>query len=450
MGIKCGEKAIEQFFDWLTPKAARHPGWFILLPMLLTCMFLPGLWKVRVDDDLNYLYTPINGRGLVEKAEVERLYHMNFSTDFDQSHLIDIGFFARVLLIPTDKGDVFRSSHFEEVFRIHDTVMDTTITWKGKKWGYKQLCAKSKGECYQEKVLKLRDRLDWINNTEHCVKFPIVIHKTNWSYEFYGMSIGKPTLDNSSCVRAAKAMGIIYHLDSTSPGLREPILLWLDTFLETMRTFSSEYLDIERFTSESISQEIERTTLQGIYFFSLTILTVGSFAVGTCLMMDWVRSKPFIGIIAFIGTVQAFFISSGLLLYLGMGFISMNMSIPFIMAVTGIDAAGIGVDDAFVLLAAWRRTNLRDDVEKRLTTAYKQAGVSITVTSLTNLASFMAGCITPVRAVQIFCLYSSVSVIFTFFFQITFFAGCMTLLARAERRNLHSVTCLPIPPKSKA
>lgn len=46
--------------------------------------------------------------------------------------------------------------------------------------------------------------------------------------------------------------------------------------------------------------------------------------------------------------------------------------------------AAVGVDDVFVLISAWRRTPHNDPVDKRLAAALRDAGVSITVTSLTD------------------------------------------------------------------
>ena len=64
------------------------------------------------------------------------------------------------------------------------------------------------------------------------------------------------------------------------------------------------------------------------------------------------------------------------------------------------------MDDMFVLLAAWRRTRIQDDVEKRLGDTYAEAAVSITITSITDMISFFIGVTTPFPSVQIFCLYT--------------------------------------------
>ncbi|RWS25477.1 patched domain-containing protein 3-like protein [Leptotrombidium deliense] len=111
---------------------------------------------------------------------------------------------------------------------------------------------------------------------------------------------------------------------------------------------------------------------------------------------------------------------------------------------------GVGMDDAFVLLAAWRRTDPSLSVPERLGATYSEAAVSITITSITNFISFMIGVVTPFPSVRIFCLYTACAVLFTYVYHITFFGGCMAFFGHLEKRKLHAVVCVPVLPKSLA
>lgn len=68
----------------------------------------------------------------------------------------------------------------------------------------------------------------------------------------------------------------------------------------------------------------------------------------------------------------------------------------------------------FVMLAAWRRTSLQDEVSERMAQTYADAAVSITITSLTDMLAFLIGAINPFPCVQIFCLYTGKSVMLLF------------------------------------
>lgn len=112
--------------------------------------------------------------------------------------------------------------------------------------------------------------------------------------------------------------------------------------------------------------------------------------------------------------------------------------------------AGIGIDDTFVMLAAWRRTSVKLSVPERMGHMLSDAAVSITITSLTDIISFTIGIISPFPSVQIFCKYSGLAVLFIFVWHITFFAGCMAIMGYAEEKNLHSIFGYTVTPLSVA
>lgn len=69
---------------------------------------------------------------------------------------------------------------------------------------------------------------------------------------------------------------------------------------------------------------------------------------------------------------------------------------PFLILAVGMSISVIenhykfvkGVDDAFLMLGAWRMTDPRLPVHKRMGITMADAGASITVTSLTNFGCF--------------------------------------------------------------
>ncbi len=67
--------------------------------------------------------------------------------------------------------------------------------------------------------------------------------------------------------------------------------------------------------------------------------------------------------------ILASFAAFGLCMYIGVDFIGINLAAPFLML-------GIGIDDTFVILAAWRLTSVHDPVPLRMATAYREAAVS--------------------------------------------------------------------------
>ncbi|KAJ8375864.1 hypothetical protein SKAU_G00064440 [Synaphobranchus kaupii] len=75
----------------------------------------------------------------------------------------------------------------------------------------------------------------------------------------------------------------------------------------------------------------------------------------------------------------------------------------------------------FILISCWQQTNVHAKVEDRLADTYKEAAISITITTLTDVLAFYIGLITPFRSVQSFCLYTSSAILFCYIYSITFF-----------------------------
>jgi hypothetical protein len=64
------------------------------------------------------------------------------------------------------------------------------------------------------------------------------------------------------------------------------------------------------------------------------------------------------------------------------------------------------MDDCFVLLAFWTKTDRNLPVPERLRSTYKSAAVSITITTLTNSISFLIGYVSPFRGARLFSLFA--------------------------------------------
>lgn len=97
----------------------------------------------------------------------------------------------------------------------------------------------------------------------------------------------------------------------------------------------------------------------------------------------------------------------------------------------------MGLDDTFIMLAAWRKTNPAESVESRMGEALSEAAVSITITSLTDFLAFCAGAIVPLPAVRTFCICTGVAVLMDLFYQLTFCGSVMVLTGRREASNRH-------------
>ncbi|KAM4606705.1 patched domain-containing protein 3-like [Polymixia lowei] len=156
------------------------------------------------------------------------------------------------------------------------------------------------------------------------------------------------------------------------------------------------------------------------------------------MRLDCVRNKVWVAAFGVLSAGMAVLSSFGLLLYCGMPFSMTVATAPFLIL-------GIGVDDMFIMISCWQQTRVKDKVEDRMAATYKEAAVSITITTLTDALAFYIGLLTPFRSVQSFCMYTGTAVVFCFLYNITFFGAFLALNGRREKSNRHWFTCLKVP-----
>ena len=80
----------------------------------------------------------------------------------------------------------------------------------------------------------------------------------------------------------------------------------------------------------------------------------------------------------------------------------------------------------------------------------QDAALSITITSLTDILAFGIGAITEFRTVELFALYTGLSIFFAYIYCITFFAAAMVFSGWREEANRHCFTVSKVLSKKEA
>ena len=77
---------------------------------------------------------------------------------------------------------------------------------------------------------------------------------------------------------------------------------------------------------------------------------------------------------------------------------------------------------------------------------YKDAAVSITITSLTNILSFAIGMLLPsFKTVEIFCAYTTSGLMFVYILTLTIFGPCIILFNKLEKNEEKNEYQIPQP-----
>ena len=94
----------------------------------------------------------------------------------------------------------------------------------------------------------------------------------------------------------------------------------------------------------------------------------------------------------------------------------------------------LGIDDMFVIMQCWENV-VRDPTSKELPTPEKvglslrHAGVSITVTSLTDIFAFAAGALTRMPGLQSFCVCTAIGLASVYLLTVTWFTAWLAMCA---------------------
>ena len=107
--------------------------------------------------------------------------------------------------------------------------------------------------------------------------------------------------------------------------------MWETKFLEVMAETEFEHINFAYFASRTLEQELERNTHSVIPYFSISAAMMLVFVVLTCMMFDWVRSKPSLGFWGLVSAMMATGAAFGILMYLKVDFIGINLAAPFLM-----------------------------------------------------------------------------------------------------------------------
>ncbi|KAI8479819.1 Patched domain-containing protein 3 [Branchiostoma belcheri] len=442
MAFDCIDKIISRSFRQYGRFLARHPLPFLLLSILVAGGLGSGLYFLDTESSVEDLYTPDDGRGKTERAYVQQHFPTNDSTSFQATRLINLGRAANVIITSKASDDnVLSSTTLAAIDSLNTAIKGIQAEVSGKNYSHADLCSKWGTQCQ----VGGEDFLDFAlrKNDSTAISYPRT-DLPGGSAVFSAGTLGKPTLKTGTdVVEKAKSFRLDYYLRMDSPSDDKLSERWELAFLSYMAAFKSNFITVCYGTFGALESELAALTTSVIPLFSITFAVLITFSILSCMMLDMVRTKPWLGMLGVLSSGMAIVASIGLCLFCGVKFNSVVASMPFL-------ALGIGVDDLFVMLAAWRKTHPGGSVEERMGETYAEAAVSITITTVTDGLAFGIGAITPIPAVRIFCIFTLTAVIFDYLFQITFFGACMVYIGHREKGNRHATTCMRVPTPEEA
>uniref|UniRef100_A0A0G4G3I9 SSD domain-containing protein n=1 Tax=Chromera velia CCMP2878 TaxID=1169474 RepID=A0A0G4G3I9_9ALVE len=201
------------------------------------------------------------------------------------------------------------------------------------------------------------------------------------------------------------------------------------------------YISVTAYSTRSYDDAMKDSTIfkeEDFIRYSIITVIMCVYAVGvqfSSRLHEWKVIPSLAGCLA---TLLAYGGGTGLLYLCGLRHTGANMAVPFLVL-------GIGVDDFFVILGLYHLTaadnrTLRRQREgllavrprERLGLCMSEAGMSISLTTATDILGLAFGLGSPCYAIKNFCIFMIVSLFFGYVMCLTFFLGHLGIDARRE------------------
>eukprot|EP00448_Togula_jolla_P017809 CAMPEP_0170584290 /NCGR_PEP_ID=MMETSP0224-20130122/8611_1 /TAXON_ID=285029 /ORGANISM="Togula jolla, Strain CCCM 725" /LENGTH=883 /DNA_ID=CAMNT_0010907717 /DNA_START=89 /DNA_END=2740 /DNA_ORIENTATION=+ len=195
--------------------------------------------------------------------------------------------------------------------------------------------------------------------------------------------------------------------------------------------FFTVYPNFQRSFSDAFGSVISGDVglINGAFLIMIVYMTIN--LGGLC---HKINSRILLALGSMVSIVLAGASGYGLSSWLQFEYTPVHSVLPFVIL-------GIGVDDSFVIMNAFDRTDKSLSTVERMAQALSHAGVSVLVTSLTDFVAFAISVSSALPALSSFCMYAAFSVIMLFLLQLTFFAALATFDAR--RVTGRRIDCCP-------
>lgn len=400
--FSCIDRLLSKWFYHVGLCIARHPGYFIIIPLFVSLILVTGIQRMHYEDDPEYLFSPSDGRSRFERSVVDRHFPMNYSRNFDAGRITHKGRFGRIILTATDNQSVLRPEIFALAVQFDKAIREFRIEWDGDSYAYDQLCARTgdhsptpipsyddeepevdtlspqfgagtpatsvvdaggnstesivddeaaddssddpdesaqtqyprrQSRCYANDVLDLGAYLEHMATGQIRPSYPTWLNERTLKAYYFPSHLGGVITDSNNTLRTAEALSLIYFLDVSAKHAQERAEVWEQRFLQFVQELqeSSPQVHVARFVSSTLKDELERNTHTLVPFFSVTVLIMIGFSVATCASSDWVRSKPWLGMLGCVSAGLAVAASFGACMYAGVPMIGINLAAPFLM-----------------------------------------------------------------------------------------------------------------------
>jgi len=410
------------FFGDLGESLATRPFTWVLISFFLCFAACSGFSKFFSENRQEKLWSPQDTDAVLDGQK--------FSSHYDNPFWVEY-----VVIEPgTDAGtNMLTKENLVNLMALHDDVEALTSEFEeGTVDTLNSLCYLMPIDghpCFISSILSL-----WEYNMTTLLS-DADVQETIGDYDLDKLDLMLGGLDSSVAgAYTAEAAKITYFLENRQvevKGKMEDLhaQAWEKEFLDLMMECDETKHKCFRMAGRSFGDEFGGAIKGDVVFMNVSFLIIIlylSINLGSCC--GGVKSRITLSMVSCLAIGLAIGASMGLSSWCGQPYTNLHSVLPFVML-------GLGVDDSFVIMNAFVQTNLDDDIKVRMRQAMSHAGVSITVTSMTDFVAFGISTTTSLPALSSFCFYASTGILFLFIFQCTLFGAGVVYDARRQKEG---------------
>ena len=392
--------------------------------------------------------------GLVNENRGDRLWVPTDTPAQGDKNFVDANFgaetrFAQAVLTRGDGSNALTPEGLRALASVRAAVRNASIAWDGATYGYSDHCYRFGVSCYEKSALDAFSSESGYAtqaDVDAVMRASPLLNPSDSSVVYLSNVCGGITYDGGNVRAKALSLSLLFknndvlkngdYVDEKGDAFDSVIL---DIFKTPPAGFELSYV-----TARSFGDEFGSTINRDLTKLQIALFLILAYAAVTLSKWDkgCVGSRVGLTFAGIISIGMALATAYGLGSYFGLFFSPLMNVLPFLLL-------GVGVDDMFVIVNAYDNTEIRVDPVERMGRALRYSGMSVTVTSLTDVIAFLIGSSTSLPALRNFCFYAALGIFFDYFYQVTFFVACLALdEKRRDKSKGDCLFCLTCPPEA--
>ncbi|KAF6037774.1 PTCHD3 [Bugula neritina] len=426
---------LETFFYNLGHGIASSPWTVILCCFLVSALCGLGMIKFEVKDSSAPIWIPVTSKVQANQLWTEKEFPLR----------------ARYNVILVTADNILSPAALREMSEI-DTAVKQMVEYNNSQndileFNWTSICIPyGPGKCVSRSILELwefdESRINKLKSSSEIINLLAYTERSPvFDDPFEGSDwLGDLTFNIDGGIINAKAAKLVYAIKATSGDelntrIDAPDLLWETRFVSLAQRFGKreggalKSVDVK--AVRSFRDESDQSFEADVILLAAGIVIIICYVAIVMGKFNEVEHKVYLALVGVFGIGLAILVSYGLASALGQFYGPIHPILPFLLL-------GLGVDDMFVIIEAWNNLSTfekQKPLPEKVAIAMKHAGVSITVTSVTDFVAFAIGASTALPALKSFCIYAALGILFLFIMQSTFFVAWLTIDQRRQNAS---------------